>query len=158
LNAKLEGIKEFLIAVQQINEQVNKAAHETSMKQGNLLARRIRGNINRGPRGNLSRAVKVKAMSGGYPVIVGMDRKIAPHAHLVEFGGTFERYPSGSPHYVDRWGKKVYSKNAKALTTGQGLRARARAMPPQKYFRRALDESQDIPYHMAEDIKRAIER
>ena len=41
-----------------------------------------------GPTGNLRRSMIAKAMpKGSVPVVIaGIDRKIAPHAHLVEFG------------------------------------------------------------------------
>jgi len=60
------------------------------LRQAEIIRDRIRANVPVGPTGNLKRSPIAKLMpeSSSYPAIAiaGINRKIAPHAHLVEFG------------------------------------------------------------------------
>jgi len=139
---KLEGMEKLSRKMFEMDELLRNVGRETAKEQGEMLADRIRANIPTGPTGNLRRSVVVKTMPGGWPVIVGIDRRIAPHAHLVEYGTSDRRYPK-----------------SKALAIGDEKRAWVGPMPAKPFFRPALDGSRDkVLSNMESDIKKAIER
>jgi len=65
------------------------------VKAAEIVSSKLKQNIKEGPTGNLKSAVITRklARKPSFPptVISGIDRAIAPHAHLVEFG-TRERF------------------------------------------------------------------
>jgi HK97 gp10 family phage protein len=87
---RIEGLNQLEAQFGRIEKGLNKAAKETLMKQAILVRDRIKEKAPLGPTGNLKRSSIAKMMPDkpNYPLlaIAGIDRKIAPHAHLVEFG------------------------------------------------------------------------
>lgn len=88
-----------------------------------------------GPTGNLKRALLAKKLQRKgrktAPVIAAVDRKIAPHAHLVEYGSQGRQHKSGK-------------------STG--------SMPAKPYFRPAVDARKGDAARIIEDgLRRLIE-
>lgn len=87
---RIEGLKELEAQFGKIEKGLNKSAKETLLAQARMVRDRIREKAPRGPTGNLKRSPIARMMADkpNYPMlaIAGIDRKIAPHAHLVEFG------------------------------------------------------------------------
>lgn len=140
---KLEGMEKLSRKMFEMDEVLKQVSRETAREQGEMLADRIRANIPTGPTGNLKRSVVVKAMPGGWPIIVGIDRRIAPHAHLVEFGTSTRSVQS-----------------AKVLTDGETFFGKEVApMGDNPFFRPAVDGSRDqVLRNMESDMKKAIDR
>ena len=140
---RVEGIDQLNFTVQRVADNLQKGCEVATLKQARLLKSRIESKINRGPTGNLKSAVIAKLVSkrGQNPVIAiaGIDRRKAPHAWLVEFGGHDIRYPSASKSYTGR-----KSQRAKALKTPWGFKAWVRPMRAHPYLRPAIIESADI--------------
>ena len=88
---KIEGLDKLEANVKKINDSVDKEqTGKILIKQAEIIRDRIRDKAPQGPTGNLKRSPVAKLMpeNASYPAIAiaGIDRKIAPHAHLVEFG------------------------------------------------------------------------
>lgn len=94
-NFRIEGLDKLATEFAQIEKGLTKAGRDTLMKQARLVRDRIKEKAPVGPTGNLRRSVVAKMLPDrpDYPLlaIAAIDRKIAPHAHLVEFG-------HGGPH------------------------------------------------------------
>lgn len=110
------------------------------------LAEDVRSRIPIGPRGNLKRSVVARLMPRSkVPVaITAIDRKIAPHAHLIEFGTDIRRVKKKKALYSEFlhqfFGKQV-----------AGVR-------PRPFFRPAWDANRHrIQSRIAEAIKGSIE-
>uniref|UniRef100_A0A6H1ZKA6 Putative tail protein n=1 Tax=viral metagenome TaxID=1070528 RepID=A0A6H1ZKA6_9ZZZZ len=89
-NLKIEGLDKLKSSLELLEKRVDGAREATLMAQAKRIKNRIIEKAPRGPTGNLKRSPVVKRMpqARNYPaiVIVAIDRKIAPHAHFVEFG------------------------------------------------------------------------
>jgi HK97 gp10 family phage protein len=88
---KIEGLDVFAAKVNDLVKATdNKHVGEIIIKQAEVIRDRIQQKAPQGPTGNLKRSPIAKLMpnKSNYPVIAiaGIDRKIAPHAGLVEFG------------------------------------------------------------------------
>lgn len=89
IDSKLVGINELAKQLEEINKGVEEASAKEVSKQAELVRDAIRDRAPRGPSGNLKRSAIAKEIRGkaNNPIaIAGIDRKIAPHAHMVEFG------------------------------------------------------------------------
>jgi HK97 gp10 family phage protein len=81
LNRLAQGLKEDL--------QENKAVKK---KAARPVVNAMRTNAPKGPTGNLKRSIQILPLKSN-DVFVGPKAKIAPHAHLVEYG--FKHYRNG---------------------------------------------------------------
>jgi HK97 gp10 family phage protein len=81
---KISGIKELNKALEDLNETIENAAGDSAMKSAEKIRDRIGQKAPLGPTGNLKRSPVARRY--GNVAGAGIDRKIAPHAHLVEFG------------------------------------------------------------------------
>ena len=85
---KLEGVANLAAKI----DLMVKAAERDRVipiakESAKMLVDEIKSRAPKGPTGNLKRSPKVKVMKGYPPlVLAAIDRKIAPHAHLLEFG------------------------------------------------------------------------
>lgn len=86
----IEGIAELAARLDKMDKALTAACKEQLMGQATMVKEKIKERAPLGPTGNLKRSCMAKMMPEkmGYPMvaIAGIDRKIAPHAHLVEFG------------------------------------------------------------------------
>lgn len=88
---KIEGMDELDRNIKQLEKATGKKeTGEVLVKQAYVIRDRIKDRAPVGPTGNLKRSPVARLMpeSSSYPAvaIAGIDRKIAPHAHLIEFG------------------------------------------------------------------------
>jgi HK97 gp10 family phage protein len=81
---KITGVGQMLNNLEKLEKAVQKEAGNSAMKSAEEIRDRIRQNAPLGPTGNLKRSPVARKY--GNVAIAGVDRKIAPHAHLVEFG------------------------------------------------------------------------
>jgi len=86
----IEGVKELEAKIEQLNKGMNgEKLSKRIMPIAQEAADHIRDGAPQGPTGNLKRSIKAKELTpreSVATVIVAVDRKIAPHAHLLEFG------------------------------------------------------------------------
>ena len=87
---KLEGVPELEGKLQKIaNNLHGEKVSREFMPIAEMVRDHIKSGIPRGTSGNLARSVVAKALDPRKfvaVVIAAIDRKIAPHAHLLEFG------------------------------------------------------------------------
>jgi len=88
---KIEGINLALNKFGRLENAVSGSATEKdSLEKAKVIAEDARSRAPLGPTGNLKRSLIAKLLDkrGDNPqvAIAAVDRKIAPHAHLVEFG------------------------------------------------------------------------
>jgi len=134
LTATLKGDKELIRRLKKIGDAVNtKDFQGVLLDAAKIIADDARSRVNRGPTGNLEKAINEKQWkinSNEVLVLAAVDRKIAPHAHLVEYG-----------HELVRNGKIVGH------------------VPAHPFWRPAVDAKADEARRkMNEGIKRLIER
>jgi HK97 gp10 family phage protein len=92
---KIEGVKELKLALDKLGEEIKDKLQPALHKGAEIVAQKATSNIERNTEpktGRLSRSMVVKDMpyKDSMPLIsiAAVDRKIAPHAHLIEFGTT----------------------------------------------------------------------
>jgi HK97 gp10 family phage protein len=90
-NYSIQGIEELTEKAEKIADAVShKNMGEGLLKRAEAVRDRLKQRAPLGPTGNLRRSPMAKLMQekSNMPAIAiaGIDRKIAPHAHLVEFG------------------------------------------------------------------------
>jgi HK97 gp10 family phage protein len=87
---KIEGTEELEAKIVQLNNgMTGKKISHRILPLAKEVADHIRDGTPRGPTGNLKRSIIAKELTPRESVgtvIVAVDRKIAPHAHLLEFG------------------------------------------------------------------------
>lgn len=98
--ASLEGSEALQKKFASLVDIVDGKQMETAlMKPARKLRNAIRNAAPKGPTGNLKKGVVAKRfrrkIKDNPAVFVGMDYRIAPHFHLVEYGTQGRRYPSG---------------------------------------------------------------
>ena len=81
---KISGIGQLTNNLKKLRTVVDKEAGESAMKSAEQLRDRIGQKAPLGPTGRLKKSPVAKRY--GNVAIAGVDRKKAPHAHLVEFG------------------------------------------------------------------------
>ena len=109
---KIEGVLETVKALDKVSNSLKgKVMGKTLLKQAEIIAEDARDRAPLGPTGNLKRSLRAKLLDekSRFPTvaIAAVDRKIAPHAHLVEFGTS---KMSARPFFrpaVDSHGRKV---------------------------------------------------
>lgn len=86
----IQGMEQLEKQLEKINKNMEREAKASVLRQAETLKDRITARAPVGPTGRLKRSPVARMMpeKAGYPAIAiaGIDRKIAPHAHLVEFG------------------------------------------------------------------------
>ena len=96
--------------------------HGSVIRAARLVAERVRAEAPRGPTGNLKRSIQWGGFKrrAGRPVaaFVRVNRKIAPHAHLVHFGARGGRMPSNP--FFDRGVLAMKSKVPGIIAKGAG--------------------------------------
>ena len=127
---RIEGMDEFLEAVDKLVESTRPDKAEPILHKGaQKMTKALRENAPEGPSSNLKKAIKTKKLQrwgkNPAPSIAAVDRKKAPHVHLVEHGTSGVR-PVDPPHYTSFGGKVV-----KITNTGR--------MPPNPFFRRTVE-------------------
>lgn len=92
---KIEGVEEVRLAIDKLGEEIKDKLQPALHKGAEIVAQKATSNIERNTEpktGRLSRSMVVKDMpyKDSMPLIsiAAVDRKIAPHAHLIEFGTT----------------------------------------------------------------------
>ena len=92
---KVEGVKELKLALDKLGEEIKDKLQPALHKGAEIVAQKATSNIERNTEpktGRLSRSMVVKDMpyKDSMPLIsiAAVDRKIVPHAHLIEFGTT----------------------------------------------------------------------
>lgn len=99
ITIKVTGMDALKKEMKAVMEEMKKACGEGTDACADRLAAIVRRNAPRGPTGNLQRAVTTKKLPDKpyYPAVtmVGLDYRIAPHQHLVEFGTGPRQHASG---------------------------------------------------------------
>lgn len=136
LKFKIEGMEELKAEMNRLLGEMREATGDGVEACAESLAEIVRNNTPVGKTGNLKRAVGTKKLPNkwGYPptTLVGVDYKIAPYQHLVEFGA--------GPRY-HKSGKSVG------------------AMPASGFFRRSIDQAAGrIENIIRSHAKKPIER
>ncbi len=88
---EIEGKKEFENTLRNLVKSLpNEKVEPVMMEGAKVIADAARSKAPKGPTGNLKRSIKSKFLRqiGNYPrsAAAAVDRKIAPHAHLIEYG------------------------------------------------------------------------
>ncbi len=88
---KIQGLEKLEASVEKLIKATGKeATGKVLLEQAEIVRDKIKEKAPQGPTGNLKRSPIAKLMpeKDQYPAIAiaGIDRKIAPHAHLLEFG------------------------------------------------------------------------
>jgi len=88
---EIEGKKEFEATLRNLVQALpNEKVEPVMMEGAKVIADAARSKAPKGQTGNLKRSVKAKFLRqiGNYPrsAAAAVDRKIAPHAHLIEYG------------------------------------------------------------------------
>jgi len=91
LNFKFEGISALTNNLDKLTNAVSgPMTEETALKVATSISEDARSRAPLGPTGNLKRSLVAKLLDkrGDNPrvAVAAVDRKIAPHAHLLEFG------------------------------------------------------------------------
>lgn len=97
---KIEGLDQLNAQFEQLANSVSPDKLEPTFERGaNIFADEMRRLAPEGPTRNLRRSIKVKKLKrtgdNPAPFITAVDRKIAPHAHLVEWGTSDRHHKSG---------------------------------------------------------------
>lgn len=110
---KIEGMKEFDRAIEKLTKSIG--ADETEpilFSAAEIVTAEIQSNVNQIPKvtGNLRSSPVTKMMEKRRhgeprPSIAAIDRKKAPHAHLVEFGARGGQMPA-QPFFRPAWDAK----------------------------------------------------
>ena len=92
---KIEGVEEVRLAIDKFSKEIKDRLQPALHKGAEIVAQKATSNIERKTKpktGRLARSMVVKDMpyNDFMPLvsIVAVDRKVAPHAHLIEFGTT----------------------------------------------------------------------
>jgi len=88
---KIEGVAGAVKKIKQLSNSLKgKELGNTLLKQAQVIAEDARSRAPLGPTGNLKRSLHARMLEDrpNFPkvAIAAVDRKIAPHAHLIEFG------------------------------------------------------------------------
>lgn len=91
LTFKIEGVLKTVKALDKVSNSLKgKAMGNSLLKEAEIIAEDARDRAPLGPTGNLKRSLHAKMLDDrrNFPqiAIAAVDRKIAPHAHLIEFG------------------------------------------------------------------------
>jgi|SRR6056297_1998644 len=89
-NFEITGLEKLNKNIEHLTKSMSpKQLEDASMSSAEIMRNEIERRAPRGPTGNLKRSIVKKALDRkpwGASVIAAVDRKVAPHAHLVEYG------------------------------------------------------------------------
>lgn len=149
VNVELHGLdelnKKFGVLTRSLDpDRVEPVTHSAA----DIITREMRSRAPDGPTGNLKGAIRtVKLKREGNkpaPSIAAVDRKKAPHAHLVEFGTSTRRV---------KVKRVLYDKK-----TGKFFGTLVGEMPAKPFVRQSLHAKEgEAVAHVIEGIKRLIE-
>ena len=151
IDISLEGLPLLLEQFKRISQSQEGLEMENRLlKVAEGLAHKIRSNVPKGETRNLEKSVVAKKfknkIKGAPAAFVAIDRKVAPHAHLVEYGTK---------------GIRMAKKTAlRFFVGGQVIFAKfVGAMPAQPFFRQTVDNEEiKIVSQIAQETIEAIER
>ena len=84
---RIEGLEELNKVLEELQKSVDDGEKDGIVKSAAEKVKfAVETGIPIGPTGNLRRSLALRKMSKPGVYVVAMDRKIAPHAHLVEYG------------------------------------------------------------------------
>ena len=84
---KIEGLEDLNKALEELKNSVSDGEQDSIVKSAaEKVKSTVEPGIPMGPTGNLRKSLVLRKMSSPGTYVVAMDRKIAPHAHLVEYG------------------------------------------------------------------------
>lgn len=112
IDFKIEGLEELNNQIKKLAASLSAEAVEPLLLQGaTVIADDMRSRVRVGPTGNLRRSIGAKQLKrvdkNPAPAIAAVDRKIAPHAHLIDRGTSrAPAYPFMRPA-VDNKGSEV---------------------------------------------------
>lgn len=91
LTVRLDGLRELEARVQELRDSLDPDKVEPILLEGaRIIANRMREKAPVGPTGSLRASIVARQLKrlgkGPAPAVAAVDRKIAPHAHLVEYG------------------------------------------------------------------------
>ena len=91
MSFKFEGVRLAISKFGKLENAVSgRATEEASLKKAKVIAEDARSRAPRGPTGNLKRSLIARLLEkrGDNPrvAVAAVDRKIAPHGHLIEWG------------------------------------------------------------------------
>ena len=136
MNVEVTGLEKIEENIEKIAQQMEPEIVESILlSKADMIKERASSAAPQGETGNLKRGIVAKVLQRRgdkyAPAMAGIDYRIAPHAHLVEFG------------HAIRFSRK-------GRTFG--------FVPPHPFFRPAFDSLQDqIKNEIAEEIKANIE-
>jgi len=114
---KITGMKELKQNMDAVVKDMKDAMEIGTNEAAEYAAGIVRGNTPVGPTGNLLDAVTTKALprKKGYApnTMVGLDYRIAPHQHLVEFGSVRSRANPFFRRSIDQAGSGVKQRIAR---------------------------------------------
>ena len=141
VDLKFEGMAQFNAAIAKLIKTMDPEKVEPLLQKGaKVIADAAKAKAPKGPSGNLKKAIKVKRMErrGNQPApyIAAVDRKRAPHAHLVEYG-----YPGIRIAKRGRFKGKQFGR-----------------MPAKPFFRPAVDAKQgEVAFMVQAGLKKLVE-
>ena len=92
---KIEGLENLMDVLENMADSVgDRNAHDITNPAAEMVEKAVLARVPLGPTGNLRRSVVLRKMDNPGVWVVAMDRGIAPHAHLVEYGHS----GGASPH------------------------------------------------------------
>lgn len=99
MDMRIEGMADLEKQLKDLEKSLNPDKVEPILLDGAKdLAAAMKANAPKGPTGNLKKSIKAKLLKqyAGHPAAgAGVDRKKAPHAHLVEYGTAQRHQKSG---------------------------------------------------------------
>jgi HK97 gp10 family phage protein len=99
MDIKIDGVKEIVADLDRLDKEIIDNVQSTLNGGAKKIADRARQKAPKGPTGNLKRSIGSKPMPinlAKFPLVAVavVDRKIAPHAHLVEYGARGGNMPA----------------------------------------------------------------
>jgi len=92
-NVEVEGLEETMQSIERMAKSLRPDDVERILRRGaQVIRKEAISRAHRGPTGRLKKSIRTRKLSRlGFglqpaPIIVAVDRKKAPHAHLVEYG------------------------------------------------------------------------
>ena len=132
VSCRIDGLQELNSNIQKVIASLSPDEVEpVLLESAEQVADHARANAPEGPTGNLKRSIVAKTLQrrgdAPAPALVAIDFRIAPHAHLVEFGTAERIGPTGKSSGI---------------------------MPAEPFFRPAWDSEKG---HIVEDIRAKLQ-
>ncbi len=166
VDISLEGYDQLLKDLTMLaNVLDDKEMENKLVERARGLRNKIRKAAPKGPTGNLREGVEAKRfrrkIRGNPGAFVRMNRKKAPHYHLVEFGTEGIRLPKGKVlHFKVESGAQFGGGSNEWLTGQQDIFVRSVGpMPAKPFFRSTVDnEQENVQQGIVQDIDQIVER